>query len=78
MSNAKDVVARQPIVVCPYDHATCKQEMEAIAQAAKDAADVDPNNPMLPAPWVVRASEPGGMRHLGVAMVAGHRKPLIE
>lgn len=78
MSAAKDVICRQPIVVCPLDHAGCKQEMEAIAQAAKDAAEIDPNDPMLPAPWIVRSTEPGGMRYLGVAMVAGHRKPLIE
>ncbi len=78
MSNAKDILLRQPIVVCPFDHAGCKQEMEAIEQAAKDAALVSPDNPMLPAPSIVRASEPGGLRALGVAMVAGHRKPLIE
>ena len=78
MSNAKDIVVRQPIVVCPFDHAACKQELEAIAQSAKDAAVIDPTNPMLPAPWIVRSTEPGGMRYLGVAMVAGNRKPLIE
>lgn len=52
--------------------------MEAIEQAAKDAALVSPDNPMLPAPSIVRASEPGGLRALGVAMVAGQRKPMIE
>lgn len=78
MSNAKDIIIRQPIVVCPFDHAGCKQEMEAIEQAAKDAALVDPENPMLPAPSIVRATEPGGLRSLGIAMVNGSRKPLIE
>lgn len=52
--------------------------MEAIEQAAKDAAMVNPDNPMLPAPEIVRASEPGGLRILGVAIVAGQRKPIIE
>lgn len=78
MSGAKDILLRQPIVVCPFDHAGCKQEMEAIEQAAKDAAHISPENPMLPAPTIVRASEPGGLRALGVAMVGGNRKPLIE
>ena len=78
MSGAKDITLRQPIVVCPFDQAFCRQEMEAIEQAAKDAAQISPDNPMLPAPTVIRSTEPGGMRALGVAMVAGHRKPLIE
>jgi len=78
MSGAKDIILRQPIVVCPFDHASCKLEMEAIEQAAKDAANISPDDPMLPAPAIVKASEPGGLRALGVAMVAGHRKPLIE
>lgn len=78
LSSAKDILLRQPIVVCPFDHASCKQEMEAIEQAAKDASLVSPDNPMLPAPSIVRASEPGGLRVLGVAIVAGQRKPIIE
>lgn len=78
MSNAKDIVIRQPIVVCPFDHAGCKEEMVAIEQAAKDAARINPNDPMLPAPWIIKSTEPGGMRYLGVTMVAGQRKPLIE
>jgi len=78
MSGAKDIVLRHPVVVCPLDHAACKQEMEAIEQSAKDAAHISPDNPMLPAPSIVRANDPGGLRTLGVAMVGGHRKPLIE
>lgn len=64
--------------MCPFDHAGCQEEMEAIEQAAKDARDVSPENPMLPAPVIVRASEPGGLKALGVAMVGGLRKPLID
>ena len=45
MSNAKDILLRQPIVVCPYDHAGCKEEMEAIEQAAREAGHVTKDNP---------------------------------
>ncbi|KAL5120228.1 hypothetical protein ACEQ8H_001785 [Pleosporales sp. CAS-2024a] len=78
MSSAKDILLRQPIVVCPFDHAGCKEEMEAIEQAAKDAALVSPDNPMLPAALIVRANDPEGLRSLGIAIVGGVRKPLIE
>ncbi|KAF2706612.1 arrestin domain conatining protein [Pleomassaria siparia CBS 279.74] len=78
MSSARDILLRQPIVVCPFDHAGCKEEMEAIEQAAKDAAHVTPDNPMLPASTIIRANEPGGLKALGIAIVGGQRKPLIE
>ncbi|KAF2856168.1 arrestin domain conatining protein [Plenodomus tracheiphilus IPT5] len=78
MSSARDILLRQPIVVCPFDHAGCKEEMEAIEQAAKDAAHVAPDNPMLPASTIVRANDPDGLRALGIAIVGGVRKPLIE
>jgi hypothetical protein len=78
MSSAKDILLRQPIVVCPFDHAGCKEEMEAIEQAAKDAAHVAPDNPMLPASTIVRSNDPDGLRSLGIAIVGGVRKPLIE
>ncbi|KAB2577427.1 hypothetical protein BFW01_g12186 [Lasiodiplodia theobromae] len=78
MSAAKDILLRQPIVVCPFDHAGCKQEMEAIEQAAKDAAHVRPDNPMLPAPHIVKATDPEGLAALGMAYVGGQRKPLID
>ncbi|ORY13747.1 arrestin domain conatining protein [Clohesyomyces aquaticus] len=78
MSSAKDIVLRQPIVVCPFDHAGCKEEMEAIEQAAKDAAHVSPDNPMLPASTIIKANESQGLRALGMAIVGGVRKPLIE
>jgi hypothetical protein len=78
MSSARDIVLRQRIVVCPFDHAGCKEEMEAIEQAAKDAAHVSPDNPMLPAQQIIRANDPAGLKALGVSMVGGQRKPLIE
>jgi hypothetical protein len=78
MSGAKDILLRHPIVVCPFDHAGCKEEMEAIEQAAKDAALVSPDNPMLPASHIIRANEPDGLKALGIAIVGGVRKPLID
>lgn len=52
--------------------------MEAIEQAAKDAAHISPDNPMLPAATIIKANDPAGLRALGIAMVQGQRKPLIE
>lgn len=78
MSSARDILLRQPIVVCPFDHAGCKEEMEAIEQAAKDAAHISPDNPMLPAASIIRANDPAGLRALGVTMVGNQRRPLIE
>ncbi|KAK8219298.1 hypothetical protein M8818_001032 [Zalaria obscura] len=78
MSSTKDIQLRQPIVVCPFDHAGCKEEMEAIEQAAKDAAHVSPDNPMLPAAQIIRDNDPNGLRALGVSVVGGQKKPLIE
>lgn len=78
LTSAKDIVLRQPIVVCPYDHADCKQEMEAIEQAAKDAAHVNADNPMLPAATIIRASDYNGLNALGLTMVGSVKKPLIE
>ncbi|KAJ4296577.1 hypothetical protein N0V90_006624 [Kalmusia sp. IMI 367209] len=78
LSSARDILLRQPIVVCPFDHAGCKEEMEAIEQAARDAAHVSPDNPMLPAATIIRSNDPNGLSALGMAIVGGHRKPLIE
>ncbi|KAF2761711.1 arrestin domain conatining protein [Pseudovirgaria hyperparasitica] len=78
MGSAKDIVLRKPIVVCPFDHTQCKEEMEAIEHAARDAATVSEDNPMLPAPTIIGADNPHGYRALGIAMVQGQRKPLIE
>lgn len=64
--------------MCPFDHAGCKEEMEAIEQAARDAAHVSPDNPMLPAATIIRSNDPNGLAALGMAIVGGHRKPLIE
>ena len=65
-------------MVCPLDHVGCKEEMEAIEQAARDAANVDPDNPMLPRPSVVRLTDPHALRYLGVAIVGNQKKPLIN
>ena len=78
MTSAKDILLRQPIVVCPLDHAGCKEEMEAIEQAAKDAAQINPDNPMLPAPTIIRTSDYNALHVLGMTMVGTSRKPLIE
>jgi hypothetical protein len=52
--------------------------MEAIEQAAKDAAYVTPENPMLPAQTVIRANDPLGLKMMGLQLVGGERKVLIE
>lgn len=78
MTSAKDILLRQLIVVCPFDHAGCKEEMEAIKQAAKDASSVRPDNPMLPAPTIVRKDDYNALHALGMTMVGKTRKLLIE
>lgn len=78
MSGAKDIILKQPVVVCPLDHAGCKAEMEAIEQAAKDAANVNADNPMLPLATIIRASDPNALQYIGVAIVGTTKKPLIE
>ena len=78
MNSARDILLRQPIVVCPLDHAGCKEEMEAIEQAAKDAASVRPDNPMLPAPTITKLNDYNALHTLGMTMVGSTRKPLIE
>ncbi|KAI9834166.1 MAG: hypothetical protein M1826_005277 [Phylliscum demangeonii] len=78
LTSAKDVVIRQPIVVCPLDHAGCKEEMDAIKEAAQDAAHVDADNPMLPAPTIIRPHDLNSLRALGMTMVGNQRKLVIE
>lgn len=78
MSSAKDINLRQPIVVCPFDHSSCLREMELIEQAAKEAAYIRVDNPMLPAPRLVRASDPDALKAINVSIVDGLRKPLID
>ena len=52
--------------------------MDAIELSAKDASHVDPNNPMLPANTIILASDRDSIRALGLCMVGGQKKPLIE
>ncbi|RKF60131.1 Arrestin family protein 1 [Golovinomyces cichoracearum] len=78
LSGARHITLRHPILVCPLDHQDCKEEMNAIEQAAKDAATVDPLNPMLPAPTIVKANDPNALRCLGWAIVGGLHKMLIN
>jgi hypothetical protein len=78
MSSAKDILLRQPIVVCPFDHADCKEEMKAIEEAAKEAAKISRDNPMAPAPHIIKANDPEGLKPLGMCLVGGERRLLIE
>ncbi|OJD13578.1 hypothetical protein AJ78_05971 [Emergomyces pasteurianus Ep9510] len=78
LTSARDIVLRQPIVVCPLDHAGCKEEMEAIEQAARDARNINPDNPMLPLPTIIRVHDPQALKYLGVAIVGNVKKPVIE
>ncbi|KAL7624191.1 hypothetical protein AAE478_005749 [Parahypoxylon ruwenzoriense] len=78
LTSARDITLRQPIVICPMDHQACKEEMDAIEQAAKDASSVDPNNPPLPPRTIVLASDPGALGTIGLRVVGGQKKPLIE
>ena len=52
--------------------------MEAIEQAARDAVHINPENPMLPLPSVVRLGDPDALSHLGIAMMGNQKKPLID
>ncbi|OKL57664.1 hypothetical protein UA08_07218 [Talaromyces atroroseus] len=76
--SARDIIIRQPIVVCPIDHAGCKEEMEAIEQCARDAALINPENPMLPHPTIIRFHDHNALAALGVAIVGKQKKPLID
>jgi hypothetical protein len=78
MRGARDVTARQPIVICPLDSHACQETMEAIEQAAKDASHIDPCNPMLPARTVILATDKNSLRALGLCVVGGQKKLLIE
>jgi hypothetical protein len=78
MTSTKDIVLRQPIIVCPFDQQACKEEMESIEQAAKDASHVDTNNPMLPARTVIKATDPHALKALGFTTVGNQRKILID
>ncbi|PGH17098.1 hypothetical protein AJ80_04971 [Polytolypa hystricis UAMH7299] len=78
LTSAKDIVLRQPIVVCPLDHAGCKEEMEAIEQAAREARQINPDNPMLPLPHIVGVQHTNALQYLGVAIVGNAKRPIIE
>lgn len=78
LSGARDVNLRQPIVICPLDQQGCKEEMDAIEQSAKDAALVDPNNPMLPARTIILANDRDSLRALGLCTIGGQKKPFID
>ncbi|EEY19263.1 predicted protein, partial [Verticillium alfalfae VaMs.102] len=78
LNSARDVTARVPLVIGPMDQQGCKEEMDAIEQAAKDASHVDPNNPMLPARSIILANDREALHTLGLCIVGGQKKPLIE
>ncbi|KAL1972958.1 hypothetical protein VTN31DRAFT_6500 [Thermomyces dupontii] len=78
LTGARDIVIRQPIVVCPIDHTGCREEMEAIEQAARDAATINPDNPILPHPRIVRFNDPNALSSIGVTVVGNMKKPLID
>ncbi|KAF2667751.1 arrestin domain conatining protein [Microthyrium microscopicum] len=65
LGSAKDIILRKPIIVCPFDHATCKEEMRAIEEAAKEAAKISRENPMAPAQWVANPKDAEGLKTLG-------------
>ena len=52
--------------------------MKAIEEAAKEAAKISRDNPMAPAPYIVKANDPDGLKPLGMCMVGGERRLLIE
>jgi len=52
--------------------------MDAIEEAATEAALVDANNPSLPPRTIVYAGQKDALRHLGVCEVGGVKKLLIE
>lgn len=78
VSGARDLHIRQPIVICPLDQQGCKEEMDAIEIAAREASHVDPNNPMVPARSIVLANDRDALRALGLCTVGGQKKPFIE
>ncbi|KAL5611918.1 hypothetical protein BROUX41_000515 [Berkeleyomyces rouxiae] len=78
LSSARDIIIREPIIVCPFDSESCKQEMEAIEQAARDASHIDKHNPRLPSPHVIYANQPNSLSALGLCLVGDQKKPLID
>ena len=78
MTSCRDISIRQRIIVIPFDHATCKSEMEAIEQAAVDAYPINMSNPMLPAQSIVRPGDHNAYHGLGLTFVGNERKLLIQ
>ncbi|KLJ09059.1 hypothetical protein EMPG_15520 [Blastomyces silverae] len=78
LTSARDIVLRQPIMVCPFDHTACVQEIDAINAATAMAANINPDNPMLPLPTIIRVRDPQALKYLGVAIVGNVKKPVIE
>ena len=78
MTNCKDITVKQSIVVTPFDHITCKNEMDAIAQAAVDAYPINMLNPMLPAQTIIRPGDHNALHALGFTYVGKERKLLIQ
>lgn len=52
--------------------------MDAIEQAAREARNINPDNPMLPLPSIIRAQDPGALKYLNVAMVGNVKRPVID
>ena len=78
MSGCRDIQIRQRIIVSPFDYQTCMDEMEAIELAAREAYQIDMENPMLPAATIIRPNDPNALHCLGMTMVGNKRKLLIE
>ncbi|OJD20528.1 hypothetical protein ACJ73_08139 [Blastomyces percursus] len=78
LTSTRDIVLRQPILVCPFDHTACVQETDAINAATAAAANINPDNPMLPLPTIIRVRDPQALKYLGVAIVGNVKKPVIE
>jgi hypothetical protein len=64
--------------VCPFDHATCKEEMKAIEESAKEATRMDRDNPMAPAQCVIKAGDPDAFQALGLCVRANERRLFIN
>lgn len=62
------------------DQQACEEEMAAIEQAAKDASLIDPNNPLPPETerTIILSTDRNALRTLGLCVVGGQKKPLIE
>lgn len=78
MASCKDITVKQRIVVTPFDHMTCINEMDAIAQAAAEASSIDMQDPMLPAQTIIRPGDHNALHILGFTYVGKQRKLLIQ